>query len=825
MNYFFTMNNKAGCQPPNPDIMNFSKQVLLFCFCFLSISVFGQQKLSWKKHVKLAEELFEKAEYADAGEHYRAAWRQKTKKTELIYKAGECFGIIRDYANAADAYKHVKKMNNDYPKVGLKYAQALKQSGDFDNASHEFADFLANYQGSDKSEVARMVQNEIKGCALARKYANNVNSLDVEVTHLSEAINTPETEFAPLPFNDEILYYSSTMAQRAAIYRSKKSDGQWSKGKVPESFPKIENDHFCNGSLSPDQKRFYFTICKSVESWGGLTTVCNLYVTERAGRSWKAPEKLRDYINMAGSTTTHPYVVHQGNSEVLYFASNRPEGKGGMDIWYTTRDKNSTANDFSYPINAGSKVNTAGDEITPYYDNEKEVLYFASKGHPGVGGYDIFKAAGNKSHWTDAANMGVPYNSSADDFFYIKSPSGKTGYFVSNRLFGAQKITTTDEDIFSFTASTQKELFAAGGVYDKATGELLPNASVTIFQIEDDGNRREMMTNITPDGQYRFVLFPEKRYAIEARKDGFMRKSYDFSTEDFYKYEDYGQPIYIEAGEDSGNVVTASQPKYESPVVEKPVIKTPAVETPVANTPTQPTMENRPVKEKVMTEIKESVVKAETIVETPVYEAPAIEKPAYTPPSTKSWEETKTTTTKVEESTKTEDVIYRPLEEVASSSYTPPATTTYTTDPIASTTYTPTERTNTSPARNNPTSVSTTVNASIPAGTTYTTRGKGARDNYEIVTAAPRRMGEYYKIQLIAVKSFDANHSRYRPVENMGRLDTEYIVEKGLTRVLLAEYHSFSEAKNDLKKVRGNRNFERAYIIKYIDGERIGRVN
>lgn len=823
------MNSRLVSSHQNPDIMNFSKQVLLFCFCFLSISVFGQQKLSWKKHVNLAEELFDKAEYADAGEHYRAAWRQKTKKTELIYKAGECFDIIRDYANAADAYKHVKKMNNDYPKVGLKYAQALKQSGDFDNASHEFADFLANYQGSDKSDVARMVQNEIKGCALARKYANNVNSLDVEVTHLSEAINTPETEFAPLPFNDEILYYSSTMAQRAAIYRSKNSDGQWSKGKVPESFPKIENDHFCNGSLSPDQKRFYFTICKSVESWGGLTTVCNLYVTERAGRSWKAPEKLRDYINMAGSTTTHPYVVHQGNSEVLYFASNRPEGKGGMDIWYTTRDKNSTSNDFSYPINAGSKVNTAGDEITPYYDNEKEILYFASKGHPGVGGYDIFKAAGNKSHWTESANMGVPYNSSADDFFYIKSPSGKTGFFVSNRLFGAEKITTTDEDIFSFTASTQKELFAAGGVYDKATGELLPNATVTIFQIEDDGTRREMLASNTPDGQYRFVLFPEKRYAIEARKDGFVRQSFDFSTEDFYKYEDYGQPIYIEAGEDTGSVVTTSQPKYEPPVVEKPVF-----DEPVVNTPTQPTMENRPVKDNVMTEIKDSVVKKETIVETPVYKAPAYEPEIVektkveTTVTNNGWEDTKTTTTTqiVEGSTEVQDAIYRPLEEVASSSYTPaPATSTYTPAPVPTTTYTPTERTNTSPVRNNSTNVSTTVNASIPSGTTYTTRGKSPRDNYEIVTAAPRRMGEYYKIQLIAVKSFDANHSRYRPVENMGRLDTEYIVEKGLTRVLLAEYHSFTEAKNDLKKVRGNRNFERAYIIKYVDGERIGRVN
>jgi len=798
--------------------MKLYKQVLLIFLCFFAVNLYAQKKLSWKKHVKLADELYEKAQYADAGEHYRDAWLQKTKKKDLIYKAGECFFILRDYASAAEAYKHVKNMNDKYPKIGLKYAQMLKQSGDFDNASHEFANFLANYQGSDKSDVAKMVQNEIKGCALARKYANSVNSLDVEVTHLSEAINTPETEFAPLPFNDEILYYSSTMAKTAAIYRSKNVDGQWSKGKVPESFPKIENDHFCNGSLSPDQKRFYFTICKSVESWGGLTTQCNLYVTERVGRSWKAPEKLRDYINLVGSTTTHPFVVHQGNSEVLYFSSNRPEGKGGMDIWYTTRDKNSDSNDFSYPINAGSRVNTGGDEITPYYDNEQEILYFASTGHPGVGGYDIFKAAGNKSHWTETANMGVPYSSSADDFFYVKTPSGKTGYFVSNRLFGSQKITTTDEDIFSFTASTQKELFAAGGVYDKATGELLPNATVTIFQLEDDGTRRVMMSEMSKDGQYRFVLFPEKRYAIEAKKDGFVRKSYDFSTEDFYKYEDYGQPLYIEEGEDMGDVVTASQ-QIKKPVYEEPTV-------------TQPTYTPPAVKEEIVAELKESA-NNKPMVNAPVYNEPVVEQPAYTPPNNDKddWDEPANTTTNqvAETSTKVKDAVYRPLEEVSTSSYTPPATistpsTTYT-PPVENTNTLPNERINRSPSSNNNNSVSTTVANSVPEGTPYRTRGKSPRDNYEIVTAAPRRSGEYYKIQLIAVKTFDANHSRYRPVEGMGRLDTEYIVEKRLTRVLLAEYHSYDEAKTDLRKVRGNSAFARAYIIRYMDGERMGRVN
>ena len=187
--------------------MKLSKQVLFILVCLFAVNAYGQQKLSWKKHLKLADELFQQAQYADAGEHYRAAWRQKSKNTDLIHKAGECFYILRDYVNAADAYQHVKNMNDKYPQVQLKYARSLKQSGDFDTATSEFSEYLVNYNGADKSVVAKIVQNEIKGCALARRIANSTNALEVNMEHLSEAVNSPETEFAPLPFNDEILQW------------------------------------------------------------------------------------------------------------------------------------------------------------------------------------------------------------------------------------------------------------------------------------------------------------------------------------------------------------------------------------------------------------------------------------------------------------------------------------------------------------------------------------------------------------------------------------------------------------------------------------------
>ncbi|MFQ5448504.1 MAG: tetratricopeptide repeat protein, partial [Saprospiraceae bacterium] len=507
----------------------------------------AQPKLSWKKHVKLAGQLYTNAQYTDAGEHYRSAWKMKTRKKELIYKAGESFFTVRDYRNAADCWKNIKDDNDTYPLIGLRYARCLKQNGDYEAASSELVNFLGHYKGVDKVTVSQIVQNELRGCELAAQLAVKGDDTNIEVEHLGSNVNTPETEFAPFPFGDEALYYSSTMDKRAGIYRSLKSGGEWSKSKPIENFPVIENEHFCNGTLTPDNKRFYFTICQSEENWGGLTTRCDIYVTRRVGKTWTIPEKLPDYVNEPNVTTTHPYVVHDRGTEVLYFASNRSGGMGGMDIWYTTREIKSNANDFTLPINAGSRINTLGDEITPYYDQLEGKLYFASNGQISMGGFDIFSIMGARSNWEKAENVGTPLNSPADDFFFIKTTTGKGGFFVSNRTFGMEKITTTDEDIFAFTYKTPgHQWFAKGDIYNKASDRRIGNVEVALYELMPTGEKRYISKIMSTDGKYDFAVEPSKKYYLEAVKEGFSAGTYEFDTYDFATYADFGAPLYLD---------------------------------------------------------------------------------------------------------------------------------------------------------------------------------------------------------------------------------------------------------------------------------------
>ncbi len=703
----------------------------------MSLPLFAsaQADLNWRQHLKMAEQLLQNSDYANAGEHYRQAWKQKPKHKEYIFKAGECFYTIRDYKNAADCYRHVAKNLEVYPLVGLKYGRALKQTGEYEKAIEAFQDFITRYEGQDKTLVSAVVQTELQGCELAQKLAATPDDeLPARILHPGDAINTPETEFGPYPFSDDILYFSSNRGERAEIYFTQRAGGKWSKARLPRSFPPIDKDHYCNGTMSADQNRFYFTICKEEESWGGLTTRCEIFVTRRINKAWSAPVRLRDYINVEGATTTHPFVVQEGDTEILYFASNRKGGVGGMDIWYTTRDINSNDFDFTFPVNAGSEVNTLGDEITPYYDIREKALYFASNGHVSLGGYDIFRARGSRASFQKPENVGRPFNSSADDFFFIKAPSGRRGFLVSNRIFGMQKLTTTHEDIFEFEyTQSNAPLFAEGGIYAKPDGKMLDQVSVSLYQVLPSGVKVLEKSMEAPDGRYRFELEPDKQYVIEAMRSGYITNSYQFNTKNHERYQDFGGPIYLE--------------KF----------------------PTRPVALEEPSEEKPKP--SEQEVRSEPLLQEEVQ--PQETAPDPTPEPVR--EEPKINTSP--EKDRQKGVVRTPSGKII-------------------------------PLRNG----------------VYLTRGLSPRDNYEILTSAPRLRGTYYKIQLIAVEDFNESHPRYREVKKLGRLDTEFILEKELYRVLLADYFDLEDAKKDLEKVQQYRSFRRAFIVEYRDGQRYGRV-
>ena len=564
-----------------------TKRSLIYLFTLLFLLPLGMQaqELSWRKHRKLAERLEREGNYFEAAENFRMAWEKKQSKEDLIYKAAENYYRINDYRNAAEAYQHVPDNYKGDPLVLLKYARALKQDGQYDRARSTFEQLSESYTGQDRAILQEIVQVELRGIDITRNVSANMDRR-LEILRPGALINTDDDEFGPVSVTDDLLYFSSSMGDQARIYESRRQGRNWTKAATPSGFPVVSGGQYGNGAMSPDDQRFYFTICNNDGGWQGLNTRCEIFVIKRnSSGGWSQPEKLPDFVNVSGVNTTHPAVAHLAGQEYLFFSSNRDGGRGGMDLWYVTRDLGIDNNDFSFPVNLGPVINSLGDEITPYYNVDEGQLYFSSNGLPSIGGQDIFRSSGNEVTWTTPQNVGLPLNSSSDDFGYMRNLSGYGGFLVSNRAFGGEKTNTRDYDIFEYTVGG-RQITLKANVYNQESGGLLDNITVSLYQLFDDGSENLLITKDFPSGSYLFELLPNRRFRVEVLRTGFERGGYVFATNDPSTYS-YGQPLFLKT-DLSGSSTVSPPPPSDTPVMVENDPPTPINPGPVTNTAPPP---------------------------------------------------------------------------------------------------------------------------------------------------------------------------------------------------------------------------------------------
>ncbi len=535
--------------------------LVLLVTCSVSLSA---QQYNWRKHRSIAEDAAKAGDLYTAAENYRMAWEQKKSKKDLLFEAAKNYLHVRDYRAAAEAYQYLEGDTKADPLVGLKYARALKQDGQYDRAREVFQRTIENYSGADRTILEDIIRIELRGIDLAQELAARPDRR-YELNLPGAAINSDDNEFAPTPVGTDQIFFTSTMGGQSRIYESMRQGRDWTKANTPEGFPVINNGQYAGGTMSPDGQRFYFTICNADGGWKGLNTRCEIYATDRSPSGWSQPERLPEYINIEGKNNTHPNVVHVAGRELLYFASNRDGGRGGMDLWYAVRDLGSDQLDFTFPVNLGPAVNTLGDEITPFYSTDERKLYFSSNGHATIGGFDVMVSEGDEINWSAPQNVGIPINSSADDYGFVLDRTGfGNGFIVSNRVFGGQKINTRHSDIFEFAVGG-RQITLRSNVYDQSAGSLLNNINVSLYQIYDNGTENLLVTKAFPTGSYLFELLPNRRYRVEVAHPNFETASYTLSTND-PNVLNYGQPLFLEPGAGfAGNTnPSTTNPSYPS---------------------------------------------------------------------------------------------------------------------------------------------------------------------------------------------------------------------------------------------------------------------
>ena len=246
---------------------------------------------------------------------------------------------------------------------------------------------------------------------------------NISLKRLGDNINTEFSDFGAHQFQDSGLIYSSLRFDRKQL-KDEKPDAKRLISRLQFAKDETSNAkdiavlnalhaHSANSCFSPDESRIYFTRCSGENS---DSVICKIYFSRiLANDKWSNPVELKGFQNYSNNTFTQPNIALQDGIECIYFVSDMPGGKGKNDIWQAKLENDSTVMDFE---NLGASINTIDHEASPFFYAKKNLLYFASQWHLGLGGYDIFYADLKDGKFSEPVNPGVTTNSAANDFYW-----------------------------------------------------------------------------------------------------------------------------------------------------------------------------------------------------------------------------------------------------------------------------------------------------------------------------------------------------------------------------------------------------------------------
>ena len=546
---------------PKPHNM-FSKKIILLLsatfvlnFCYAGNKA---DKFDKKLYKKDADAAFKEGSIFSAADLYTKILEHDSTETSVLYNLAECFYLAKDYEKAAVYFQRSYKADPVKNATSL-YYQAIntKMQGRYTEALPLFKQFIKSYTGEDAVKMKKWAHVEVDGCNFALREAKPDPT--VKLTHLGKEVNSNYADQAPALRDDE-LYFSSIHSDTVItmqpdksdmkkegnlmkLYTSKVSGESYAPAEQIKTFSQ-EGKHISNGSFNEDGTKFFYTICE-----GLLKPKCDIYMSQLDGTDWDKGKALNTEINLAGCTNTQPFLAKNSNgNETLYFVSDREGGKGGLDIWYSVMNKKG---EFGPPKNAGAKINSDRDERSPYFDTKTNTLYFSSEGWTGMGGLDIFKAqaSGPEKYSSNPENLGAPFNSPCNDYYFRYGKSGKEGYLVSNRpgIFSVRGKTCCD-DIFTYQYVSQIFLAVRTRVFDDATKQQLASATVNLALRSRNTDESDVIMSTdttTTDGPVLFNLKQDKQYKITATRNGYFTASQTFGTEGISKSDTQVVDIYL----------------------------------------------------------------------------------------------------------------------------------------------------------------------------------------------------------------------------------------------------------------------------------------
>lgn len=396
----------------------------------------------------------------------------------------------------------------------------------YDNALKNLKNFTVfNKKNQKEIDDAKII---IKNIEQYKKLINNPVPFDPKSLN---GVSSNKDEFLPLisPDGEMALYTRRYMKQDMNSIAAKDVD-EFSFSKIL-SPPGSEFEVFDEGSAMPspfnegkdqggvtitiDNKHLYLSICEFTRINNQPYKNCDLYTSSLINDKWTAPINMGPNINGKNTWEGQPSISADG--KILYFASAREGGYGGLDIYYSVKDANGN---WSKAVNLGNTINTSGNEKSPFIHTDSQTLYFSSDGHIGMGGFDIFYSKQDDfGKWSMPVNIGFPINTEEDDLGFVVSTDGKKAYFSSNKLSGKG-----GWDIYSFElyeqARPEKVVFMKGQLVDNK-GEVLTDAKVSVKSTKTAKVTEGMVDKNTGDYALAVAVKKDEDLLVTVKKDNY----------------------------------------------------------------------------------------------------------------------------------------------------------------------------------------------------------------------------------------------------------------------------------------------------------------
>ncbi len=481
--------------------------------------------------------LFGERKAGEAIPYMEQAIKEDPTFTDAYLKLGQLYEFTKRYDPALAAYRNALKLQPDSPVSGAAYqslSNTLLRLGRYS----ESIPYLEKYQTmfAPQSIQAKRIARQLETARFGQEAILHPQTVDPKP--LSSVLQTTPSQYFPvLTADEQTLVFTALKPEGDEDLMTATFNGEmWS---PPVSLASTINTPENEGtpSLSADGRTLVFTACQGRKGFGS----CDLYVSHKTGSDWSVPENLGPIINTR-FYESQPALSADGRR--LYFVSDRPGGKGRRDIW---RSDLGADGNWTEPVNLGEPINTAFNEASPFIHPNGQSLFFASEGHIGMGGYDLFVADNSPSGWSVPTNLGYPINTAEDQASLFVSANGTRAYysFEEQKEGVSQKSRLYTFDLPETLRERIKPVSYLKGIVADAKTQKPLAASVELIDLKTN----QVVSQVQADaqtGQYTAVLPSGGEYALYVSVPGYLFKSLSFDFTQKTKGESISLSVPLE---------------------------------------------------------------------------------------------------------------------------------------------------------------------------------------------------------------------------------------------------------------------------------------